>query len=134
MTPTTFPEVNMLLGKPADWDDKLGTCGALPVLRHENGFMSCWAPTEEDMVTLLAGGVIYLHVTGTGHPPVWLEAARRSTVPLLVDEAPIEDGVHLVILPGLGNRVVMSPELAKMGGTFPPSEMPAAEEKADVGI
>ncbi len=75
MRPVDFPGVTNVLGKPADWDEKMyGSCGGLPVRFNQTDgiFASCWKPTFRQRLAVLFGRPIWLHVVSRAHPPVML--------------------------------------------------------------
>jgi len=63
-----------VLGAPANWDQKVLPCGALPILDAPSGagiqMISAWEPTPQELLKLVAGAPVYLNVFGTIHPPV----------------------------------------------------------------
>lgn len=72
MQAEVIPGANLVLGKPADWED--GTCDPLSV-RSVNGpygrcMVSQWRPTEEELELIKGGCPVYLSVWGSVHPPV----------------------------------------------------------------
>jgi hypothetical protein len=85
MQPTDFPESDAELQKPDDMSDD--ECGRLPVAvgtRHEGKYpciVSAFKPTDEEIDTLVNGGTIYLHVLGTGMPPVRLSTEIEADLP-----------------------------------------------------
>ena len=79
MNPIRFASANAALSAPPDWDEeKNGPCQDLPVLRNENGFLSVWKPTDEELAILANGGAVYLTVMGASHPVVILGATELS--------------------------------------------------------
>lgn len=46
--------------------------GDLPVIRTDNGFISAWLPTPEELAALNRGAPVYLFIYGNGHPPVYV--------------------------------------------------------------
>ena len=80
MMPVDFKERNFVYAKPVGWTDE--QCSDLPVFKgntpiDEIGTMqpviiSKWQPSLEDIAHFVNGGAIYLSVTGTGLPPVFL--------------------------------------------------------------
>ncbi len=71
------------LGKPADWDEqKLGPCGSLPIVDAilpggARCMVSAWKPTESELALLNEGGLVYLTVVGTVHPPVAMQVEKE---------------------------------------------------------
>ena len=65
---------NAVLGAPANWDQKVLPCNALPVTRAEvDGVpvvVSYWRPSPSDLAALNAGQHIALSVVGVTMPPV----------------------------------------------------------------
>lgn len=78
-------DTNAVLGAPVGWDaEKEGTeVLGLPVHRHETGFVSQWRPSQAELEMLLNGHPIWLHVVGSGHPPV---AVTVAPVPSPIQE------------------------------------------------
>lgn len=44
----------------------------LKVVRTEDGFVSAWIPTPEEIAALNAGAPVYLFIYGDKHPPVYV--------------------------------------------------------------
>jgi len=44
----------------------------LRVLRGEDGFVSAWLPTPEEVAAIVRGAPVYLFIFGDVHPPVML--------------------------------------------------------------
>lgn len=44
----------------------------LMVIRTEDGFISAWLPTPDELRALNAGAPVYLFIYGNGHPPVYV--------------------------------------------------------------
>lgn len=44
----------------------------LNVIRTDDGFISAWFPTPEELKALNDGAPVYLFIYGAGHPPVYL--------------------------------------------------------------
>ena len=82
MMPIETEHTNKVLGAPADWDPKLGSCIGLPV--HHDQAQSTWfsfyKPTPGDLIALASGMPIRLSVIGQGHPPVAI-AVRDDIAP-----------------------------------------------------
>ncbi len=90
------PEGSVIeLGKPQDWDNSKGHCGALAVrLEPVDGragmveafrveittqglqMVSAWFPTLDEQARISAGAPVYLTIVGTGHPPVDLRVGE----------------------------------------------------------
>jgi hypothetical protein len=68
--PTTFPQANLELIRPATMTAE--ECSSLPVYRsaEPQAFISCWRPTAEDLERLVRGGAIWVRVIGSSHPPI----------------------------------------------------------------
>lgn len=69
------------LGAPIGWNPEVecATCQHLairdtPTEGGGNVMISAWQPTPADIAAIVAGAPLYLHVWGTSHPPVWIEA------------------------------------------------------------
>ncbi len=62
MEPIDFPQSNTTL--VAD------ECSDLPAHQHENGYVTCWKLTADDMFQVLQTGCVWLHLYRTAHPPV----------------------------------------------------------------
>lgn len=72
MKPVSFPAANIIYAAPPGWDAaKNGPCVNLHVLDDGETCTSCWAPTWRELLALLFGRRVYLHVAG-GQPPVAL--------------------------------------------------------------
>lgn len=76
-----FPQRTRTFGKPEGWKDE--DCYGLPVsetyyLNSEDKrvpcLISCWEFTPEDIVEFQKTGKVYLSITGTGMPPVSIQA------------------------------------------------------------
>lgn len=78
MEPTSFPEENLVLGKPSDM--KIDDCTPLCVKRTMRGefpiVISCWKLTKEELNEINKTGKVWLTVLGTTMPPVILEGTR----------------------------------------------------------
>lgn len=101
------PEGSVIeLGKPPDWDDSKGHCGALAVcLRPLEGqpgmveafrveltpqgyqMVSAWLPNEDELARLQAGAPVHLGIVGTMHPPVHLNVGD------------VPEGADIVVVP-----------------------------------
>lgn len=91
-----FPEANDQFGKPVGWKDD--ACHTLHVLKgveklgadtYAPVIISCWQMNDEDVKALVANkGKVYLHITGTGMPPVRLTVADPFSA--LIEEPIIE--------------------------------------------
>ncbi len=69
MTPTTFPQVNKTLGKPASMTDE--ECAPLPVFTDGRVCVSCWALTDEEIADLVKTRRLWLLVwSGATQPPI----------------------------------------------------------------
>ena len=68
--PSEFPEVNLHLSRPVDWDESRGACKGLPVYKDDSGYWSLWKVPFMQRVSFLFNGKIWLQVAGNGHPPV----------------------------------------------------------------
>ena len=73
------PSNNDVLGAPKGWDQGALPCSALPITRiiyecegGQQGVMSFWKPTAEELAVLNAGGSVVLSVLGVTMPPVQL--------------------------------------------------------------
>jgi hypothetical protein len=73
------PTNNAVLGAPKGWDQGVLPCSALAITRityegegGQQGVMSFWKPTADELVMLAAGGSVALTVLGTTMPPVML--------------------------------------------------------------
>ena len=78
-----FPEQDVVLGAPVDWDEeKNGPCDGLPVQRVLTeglpAMRSVWAFTPEERAAIARGANIELGVIGTVHPPVWLAVLEQT--------------------------------------------------------
>lgn len=65
-------------GAPTDWEaDKAGECGILDIIDTKDGELaimySAWAPSMEEISSLLLGAPIWLGIVGTTHPVVSLQ-------------------------------------------------------------
>lgn len=67
-----FPEANMTLRAPPGRDDVRD----LPSFRHEGGPISCWQLSEKEMEEVRQTGIVWLHVQGPTHPPVYIGGER----------------------------------------------------------
>ena len=67
-----FPESNCTLLAPECRED----VADLPVFRHNGGVISCWQLTEEEVSEVMRTGLIWLHVNGPTHPPVYVNGKR----------------------------------------------------------
>lgn len=75
MTPTGFPEANVILTKPEDMTDE--ECGSLPTHSDGNVCISCWKMTLRERVVAFFAGRVWLGVhSGRTQPPVWLTVRR----------------------------------------------------------
>ena len=74
MTPQHFRGVNIVFQPPDGWDADLhGPCMELPVMQHEGVCISCWAPSWLDILRMILGRRLYVHVaSGKTQPPVAL--------------------------------------------------------------
>lgn len=73
LTPVQCDTHQLVLGKPADWDDERdGRCDGLPVWRTSKDFLSVWSLTWRQRLSIFLGGNIALWVIGRAHPPVML--------------------------------------------------------------
>lgn len=83
MNPITVRGSNGDFTEPKDWDEtKDGKCSPLPVRRETNDrgrimHYSNWMPTDEEVETLRAGGVVELLCVGI-QPPVAMGVVRRQ--------------------------------------------------------
>lgn len=84
MNPLRHPKTNAELGKPANWDESLGECLSLPVVREPGTdkeppvLNSYWRPTPAELIALNEGGAVNLRVFGISHPVVWLGVIDRA--------------------------------------------------------
>jgi hypothetical protein len=86
MKPVSFPEQNLVLNAPKDWDEKRqGPCGGLPVHRcHDGRIISVWHLSLKEFFHIIFSRKIVLTVlsaSGT-QPPVSLgvkEVFRKAT-------------------------------------------------------
>jgi hypothetical protein len=80
MTPVPLTDKTRSLGKPKDWQDQDGECGALDIYDNEtpngNFMISAWKPDADEMETLNAGGFVFLHIRGYSHPVVAITVAE----------------------------------------------------------
>ena len=44
----------------------------LNVIRTDDGFISAWFPTPDELAALNNGAPVYLFIYGSGHPPVYV--------------------------------------------------------------
>ena len=76
-----FPEVNLNLREPDNWDkEKYGPCDILPTYRDKEShiFYSCWKMTWRERFSALFFGKAWLSVLTMGsHPPVSLTTTRN---------------------------------------------------------
>lgn len=77
MIPQKIVGYTRTLGAPRNWDERSqGHCGELPILDtvHEESrmqvMMSEWKPTPQELRKLVAGGSLFLTISGTQHPVV----------------------------------------------------------------
>jgi len=76
MTPIHFVGQTQVLGEPPNWDNHLGACEGLPVLKlNESVFRSFWKPTWAERFRILFGQKVSLDAVGR-HPPVWVSVAQ----------------------------------------------------------
>ena len=83
MEAVSFRGVKAVLGPPDNWDEAvMGPCGSLPVGFCEQGIISVWKPSAEDLERLNAGGGVMLVVASRSMPPVYMETVPQSTLTL----------------------------------------------------
>jgi len=70
LEPVKFEECNFTLGAPAG----MPACNPLEVYRHDDGYLSCWELSTDDLDEVKRTRRIYLNVAGFSHPAVWLSA------------------------------------------------------------
>ena len=58
---------DILRAPPGDTD-----CRDLEMLRLESGIVSCWRLTEDELKRVNETGVVWLHIAGRTHPPVYI--------------------------------------------------------------
>lgn len=51
--------------------------GDLHVIRKDDGFVSAWMPTPEELAALNRGAPVYLFIYGSVHPPVGLGVKKE---------------------------------------------------------
>ncbi len=91
MRPVAISGAQVVLGRPATWDEeKDGHCGGLPVRREvgEGGHLwmaSAWEPTPEELQQLLEGGHVILRVSCPQHPVTSLSVSPAAPVDDLVE-------------------------------------------------
>lgn len=73
MLPTSFPEQNIVLGRPIDMTDE--QCVSLPawVGKNDEGLpciISKWKLSKEDLEEINRTGEVWLQVIGSAMPPV----------------------------------------------------------------
>lgn len=78
------PTNNHAMQPPAGWNHEAEPCGALPltVLPHPTAgaeLVSYWKPTADELIDLNSGGLVTLHVLGSGHPIVAMGVSPRPT-------------------------------------------------------
>lgn len=83
MNPTNFKEQNFVFTKPEGWTDD--QCGDLPVWKGNTPdgpiIISCWKLSPEELATIQATGVVWLHIIGGGMPPVYVGAESSFSEP-----------------------------------------------------
>ncbi len=72
MSPVILEGMNCCLAPPRKMPDGQ-TCQPLMAYRTKTGYVSAWKLSDEDLQHLLAHGIVLLHITGDGHPPVWMQ-------------------------------------------------------------
>lgn len=67
--PTTFPQVNVTLSRPADMTPE--ECDSLPIFTDGKVCISRWEPTVDDLERLVRGAPVWLWVwSGATQPAV----------------------------------------------------------------
>lgn len=67
--PTTFPEANKILARPASMTDE--ECVSLPVFTDGQTCISRWQPSADDLERLVRGAPIWVWViSGATQPPI----------------------------------------------------------------
>ena len=69
MTPTSFPEQNIIFNPPEGMEER---CDPLPAFRGDGQVISCWRLTFWERVKLLFTGRLWFSVIGNAQPPIWL--------------------------------------------------------------
>jgi hypothetical protein len=54
----------------------MDNCAPLPVQQDSTQTLSCWRPYLRERLSVLFFGRVWLCVSGSAHPPVWLSAER----------------------------------------------------------
>lgn len=67
-----FPEANATLQAPPGRDD----IRELPIHQHSAWSISCWQLSEKEVEEVARTGIVWLHVMGNTHPPVYVGGER----------------------------------------------------------
>jgi len=80
VTPINTSATTVVLGKPRDWDDeKMGSCGGLPIHRTDDAHQySWWQLSWRERWWIVIGRPVRLCVIGRGHPPVSLAVVKSG--------------------------------------------------------
>jgi hypothetical protein len=68
-TGRNFSGSNHRLGSPPGMEEIVT---ALPCLVYDKGIISCWQLSDEEKAEIARTGVVWLHVMGHKHPPVFV--------------------------------------------------------------
>jgi len=75
-----FPGTTRTLAAPPNWDNAIGSCGALPIMdttiSGQPFMVSSWTLTPEEQQQLASGeGILFLFVAGSDHPAVGMRVS-----------------------------------------------------------
>lgn len=74
-----FEGQNQQMMPPSGW--QRGTCGQLPIFRHDGVMVSVWKPDEADLKALADGAHVLLHIWSDVLPPVAVTIQKMTELP-----------------------------------------------------